>query len=82
MDNVLGLATPDDATGEWGIEFEEHHSSSTNWGETNNNGVLEAKMLTPGVLAWVEQGHNSLQTHVWSNACAAMRKEGRIHSTL
>jgi hypothetical protein len=44
----------------WGIELEEDHSGSTDWSETDNGGIIEDKMLTPGVLAWVEQGYNGV----------------------
>jgi hypothetical protein len=44
----------------WGIELEEDHSGSTDWREIDNDGVIEGKMLTPGVLAWVEPGYNGV----------------------
>src|SRR5262245_56236663 len=44
----------------WSIELEEYYGSPTNWGETNDDGVLKEEMLTPGVLTWVEQGHKSV----------------------
>jgi hypothetical protein len=50
----------------WSIEFEEHHGSPTNGGETNNEGIREDKMLIPGVLTWVEQGHKSATERIKS----------------
>ena len=56
----LGYQRPTMQQASRSIELEEHHGSSTNGGETNNEGILEDKMLIPGVLAWVEQGTRAL----------------------
>jgi hypothetical protein len=50
----LGYQYPTMQQASWSIELEEYYGSPTNWGETNNDGVLKDEMLTPDVLAWVE----------------------------
>jgi hypothetical protein len=65
----------------WSIELEKHYSSPTYWGETNNEGILKDKMLIPGVLAWVEQGHKSATKRIKSREirafCTVARQTGR-----
>ena len=61
----------------WRIEFEEYYGSPTYWGETNNDGVLKEEMLTPDVLAWVEQGHNSVAEGVKGREIGAFRTVAR-----
>jgi hypothetical protein len=61
----------------WSIELEEYYGSPTNWGEPNNNGVLKDEMLTPDVLAWVEQGHKSVTEGVKGREIGAFRTVAR-----
>jgi hypothetical protein len=37
----------------------------------NNEGILEGKMLIPGVLTWVEQGHKSATERIKSRETRA-----------
>jgi hypothetical protein len=69
----LGYQHPTMQQASWSIELEEHHGSPTNWGESNNAGVLKNKMRTPGVLAWVEQGHKSVAEGVKGRQIRAFR---------
>src|SRR5690349_8972576 len=61
----------------WSIELEEYYGSPTNWSETNNDGVLKDEMLTPDVLAWVEQEHKSVTERVKGREIGAFRTVAR-----
>ena len=59
------------------MELEKHHGRPTNWGETNNHVLLEDKMLTPSVLAWMEQGYKSVTEGVKGCEIGAFRTVAR-----
>jgi hypothetical protein len=73
----LGYQYPTMQQASWSIELEEYYSSSTAWGETNNDGVLTDEMLTPDVLARVEQGHKSVTAGVKGREIGAFRTVAR-----
>src|SRR5262245_53299583 len=52
----LGYQYPTMQKARWSIELEEYYGSPTNWGETNDDGILKEEMLSPGVLTWVDRG--------------------------